>query len=277
MVSGNLQTDKPEAPESISQPVERKIRIEVEYDGTDYHGWQQQSNARSVSGEIEGGIREVIRHPVRLVGSGRTDAGVHALGQVAHFMTTSRLPVENLRKGFNALTPRDIVIREVRDVPHGFHSRRDAVERWYRYQFYLSASPSALYRRIVYPVRDPVDIGAMRQAARHLEGSHDFTSFRSKNCEAKNPVREMYSLELTEEPPFLYLDLRANAFLRSQVRIMASTLLEVGRGKRDPEDMIKILEAKDRDRAGPTLPPTGLILMKVYYPEDKEKPEGESR
>ncbi len=246
----------------------RNLRLDIEYDGTNYHGWQVQKNAPSVSGAIEETLEQVLRHPVRLNGSGRTDAGVHALGQVANFPTERDIPEENLQRALNSLLPRDIVIRRVVEAPPGFDARRDAVLRYYRYQCFLGEHPSALYRHLTLYVRRPLDVGAMRKAAQHFVGTHDYSAFRSAHCDAKNPVRTVTACEVLDERPFLHIDVKAHAFLRSQVRIMVSTLLEVGEGRRLPDDIPALLASKDRSRAGPTLPAKGLILMEVRYADD---------
>jgi len=244
----------------------RNIRLDIEYEGTHYHGWQVQANAVSVSGTIEEALEQVLQHRARLLGSGRTDAGVHALGQVANFTTEREIPAENLQLALNRLLPRDIVIRRAADVPLEFHARRDAIERTYRYQFFVGSHPSALYRTLTLHIRRPLNVSAMRQAAGAFVGSHDFTSFRSRHCDAENPVRTVFSFDVLNDPPFVFLDVKANAFLRNQVRIMASTLLEVGLGRCPASDVPRILEAKNRDLAGPTLKPRGLLLVHVRYP-----------
>lgn len=246
----------------------RNIRFDIEYDGTAYHGWQIQSNAVSVSGTLEAALERVLQHPVRMTGSGRTDTGVHALGQVANFHTEREIPCENLARAVNSMVPRDLVVRRAVEVPEEFHARRSAVERAYRYQFYTAAQPSALFRNLCVHVRRPLDVPAMQVAARLLEGTHDFTAFRSEHCDAENPVRTIHALDVLPGPPFLFLDIRANAFLRNQVRIMAGTLLEVGLGRLRPEAIDAILRSRDRRRASPTLPPRGLILMRVRYPNE---------
>jgi len=243
----------------------RNLRLDIEYDGTNYHGWQVQKNAPSVAGAIEQALEQVLQHPVRLNGSGRTDAGVHALGQVANFLTEHTIPEENLQRALNSLLPRDIVIRRVVEASPGFDARRDAVLRCYRYQCFLGEHPSALYRHLTLYVRRPLDIEAMRRAAKYFVGTYDFSALRSAHCDAKGPVRTVTACEVLDERPFLYIDVKAHAFLRSQVRIMAGTLLEVGQGRRPPDDIPAILASKDRKRAGPTLPAKGLILMEVRY------------
>ena len=243
----------------------RNLRLDIEYDGTHYHGWQVQKNAPSVAGAIEEALVRVLQHPVRLNGSGRTDAGVHALGQVANFPTERDIPEENLQRALNSLLPRDIVIRRVVEAPAEFNARRDATLRYYRYQCFLGEHPSALYRHLTLYVRRPLDVEAMRRAAGHFVGTHDFSAFRSAHCDANNPVRTVTACEILDERPFLYIDVKSYAFLRSQVRIMVSTLLEVGEGRRPPDDILTILASKDRACAGPTLPAKGLILMEVRY------------
>ena len=250
----------------------RNIRLDMEYDGTAYHGWQIQKNARSICGELEKAIEQVVQHPVKVLGSGRTDAGVHALGQVATVRIDKDIPEENLMRAINSLTPRDIMVHRAVEVPEEFDARRDAIERYYRYQCYTGRVPSALMRRMTLFLRRRPDVEAMRRAASALEGTHDFTAFRSAQCDADNPVRQLRSLKVIEEKPFLFFDVRANAFLRNMVRILGSTLLEAGYGRLDPHEIPAIIESRDRRRAGPTLPPHGLILMKVTYPGEEDSP-----
>lgn len=246
----------------------RNLRLDIEYDGTNYHGWQVQENAVTVSGTIEAALERILQEPVRLMGSGRTDAGVHALGQVANFRTEKTIPEVGLQRALNSLLPGDIVIQCVRQVGENFHARRDAIERWYRYQCQTGSHPSALYRNLTCHLRRPLAIEPMREAARYLLGTHDFSAFRSIHCDAENPVRTVTSFEVIARPPLIHFDVRANAFLRNQMRIMVSTILEAGIGKIKPEDVRAILESRDRRRAGPTLPAKGLILMQVVYPGD---------
>jgi len=251
----------------------RNLRLDIEYEGTDYHGWQVQENARTISGTIEEILQQVLqskREEVRLIGSGRTDAGVHALGQVANFTTDREIPEENLRRALCSLLPPDIVIRRVTEVPEDFHARRDAIQRLYRYQCIVRNSPSTLYRNLSLHIRSSLNIRGMRKAVQALTGTHDFTAFRSKHCDAKSPVRTLDSIEILEDPPFIYFDVSAPAFLRNQVRIMVSTLIEVGLGRLEPEGISSILESKDRRQAGPTLPAKGLILVEVRYPESRD-------
>lgn len=246
----------------------RNLRLDVEYDGTNYCGWQVQKHDPSISGEIEAGLEKILQHPVRLIGSGRTDSGVHALGQVANFSTEKDIPETNLRAALNSVLPNDIVIQQVRQMEPSFHARRNAVQRYYRYQCFCAQYPSALYWRQTLYVRHGLDIERMRQASTAFVGTHDFSAFRSAQCDAEHAVRTLDSVKIIEQPPFLYFDIRGNAFLRNQVRIMVGTLLEIGLGKLEADNMTTIIESKDRTNAGPTIPAKGLILMKVFYPED---------
>lgn len=237
----------------------------IEYDGTQYCGWQIQEEEKSVQGEIQAAIESMVHHEVKLIGAGRTDAGVHALGQVANFNTTASIEPFSIKRGLNGILPPDIVIHNAENVPLEFHSRFDAKKRWYRYQLHHGEQPLALLRNIYTFSPFPIDLGLMNEAARILVGEHDFSSFRSSQCSAKNPVRTLSKLDIDSGNNIILFDFEAQSFLHNMVRVIVGTLLEVGRGKFTVEDVKRILEARDRTQAGPTAPPHGLILMQVVY------------
>lgn len=245
---------------------ERNIRLDIAYDGTDYAGWQWQKNAVSIQQVITEGITKVTGEKVTLCGSGRTDAGVHARGQVANFHTRSSVPSERFSFALNSVLPRDIVIRESREVGMGFDARRDAVERHYRYTLDLGAVPDVFQRRYALHVPRSLDLAAMRQAASLFIGRHDFSAFRSQQCEAEHAIRTVLYSGLTTEKQFASFDIRAHAFLRNMVRIMVGTLLYVGEGKLTVGDVEALLDSGDRAAAGPTAAAKGLCLMRVRYP-----------
>lgn len=237
----------------------------VTYDGTEYAGFQVQPGQRTIQGELERAIEELTKQKVRVVGSGRTDAGVHALGQVIHFNTDSSIPVDRWPLALHTKLPKDIVITKAEEVHGQFHARFDAKEKIYIYTIDRGHVPHVLMRRYAYHFPYALDIEKMREGAAYLIGTHDFTSFSSSKTEVQDKVREMYEITMIQEGPFLKILCRGNGFLYQMVRIIIGTLLEVGEGKRDPETIKSILEKKDRILAGRTVPPHGLVLYKVNY------------
>ncbi len=241
------------------------VKLTVEYDGTDYHGWQVQPNGRTIQEVLELALEEILREKVRLHASGRTDAGVHASGQVANFLCTQGKDLWKLQRGLNALTPADIVVKEVKEVPDSFDARRYARSRLYEYRIWNHLWPSAHLRRFSYHVHYPLELGAMEEAIEALEGEHDFSSFQASGCDAAHPVRQVYQNTINREGNLLIYSIEANAYLRHMVRNIVGTLLEVGRRERTPAEFGGLLQVRDRTDAGPTAPPQGLFLMKVKY------------
>jgi tRNA pseudouridine38-40 synthase len=246
------------------------VKLTIEYDGTAYCGWQAQPNGHAIQEVIEQGLEKILGANIRLNASGRTDAGVHALGQVAHFIHDGEIDLWRLQRGLNAVTPDDIVIRKVEIAPDSFDARRDARVRWYQYRIWNDRWPPAILRRFSWHVHDPLDLAAMQQAIHHLEGEHDFASFQAAGCDAAHSVRRIYRNALVKEGELLLYDVEANAFLRHMVRNIVGTLVEVGRCERTPASLAELLNAKDRTQAGPTAPPQGLFLMEVRYEEKDE-------
>lgn len=251
-----------------------RIVLQLEYEGTAYQGWQLQAGDRTVQYVVEQALAQICGHPVRLHGSGRTDAGVHARCLHAHFDTHRPRPLKAYREGVNALLPPDIVVRQVWQVPQTFHARFDARGKWYRYRLLLSSHRSPLLSRYSWQVAASLDVAAMRQAAALLEGRHDFAAFRSSSCVARTTEREIFSLILTEQAPELLIDVRGSGFLKNMVRILVGTLVDVGRGRLTPEQVGTILAGLNRQQAGRTAPPQGLCLMEVWY--EKTALDGEN-
>jgi tRNA pseudouridine38-40 synthase len=244
----------------------RNFKLTIEYDGSRYHGWQRQPADLSIQAEIEKALAVMTRQSVILIGSGRTDAGVHGLGQVANFHSDTRIPPEALQKGLNSLLPDDIVIRACAVVDDAFHARFDVKSKIYHYTILNRALPSALERNHMWWIRAPLKLETMQQAMRSLMGEHDFSAFEGTGSPRAHSVRRV--LEAGMDLPGhdkVILKFKANGFLRYMVRNIVGTLVEVGRGKITPEDFAGILASRDRSRAGATAPPHGLCLMEVSY------------
>lgn len=244
-----------------------KIALGIEYEGSGYHGWQKQSAVDSVQARLEEALSYVADHPVELICAGRTDRGVHATAQVAHFETTALRPEHAWLMGTLSHLPKNIGVTWVREVSDDFHARFTATARQYRYAIVNRTNrPGLLHGRVTWQ-RGPLDVVAMHAAAQYLVGTYDFSSFRGKDCQAKSPVRTLEWIRLIREGDYIYLDLRANAFLHHMVRNIAGTLMQVGLGVKSPEWMIEVRDACLREAAGFTAPADGLYLVHVEYPE----------
>lgn len=241
------------------------IKLIIEYDGTGYHGWQSQANAVTVQDVIEKAIKNLIGEECSLIGSGRTDTGVHALGQVANFFTKSNIPPEKFSYALNNILPKDIVIRSSEEVPEDFHARYDAKGKKYRYIIYNSKQRSALLRNRAYFVSHPLDINLIEEAADHFIGTHDFAAFRASDSSVKSSVRTISDIWVKREDENIILEVAGNGFLYNMVRIIAGTMVEVGMGRIPANTIPCIIESRDRRKAGRTAPPQGLYLMEVYY------------
>ncbi len=242
-----------------------RFKAIVEYDGTEYVGWQLQPNGRTIQGVFEDAIRSMLGESVRVVAAGRTDAGVHAAGQVISFQLQRSIATDRLLGGLNALTPRDIVIRTIEPVADDFDPRRRARSRVYVYRIWNARWPSPFWRRYAWHIARPLDRDAMQAAAAHLLGEHDFTSFQAAGCDADHPVRRVLRSEITAADQLITYTIEATAFLRHMVRNIIGTLVEVGSGERAAADLPRLLAARDRKSAGPTAPACGLCLTQVKY------------
>lgn len=245
----------------------RNLRMVIEYDGTSYHGWQSQREEVTIQKTIEQALEKILGERVRIVGAGRTDAGVHALGQVANFRSKTRMDSLTLKKALNALLPGDIVIRKVEEVAADFDSCIHAVGKTYRYSILNREDPCAIGRHYCLHINRPLDLEAMKVAAACLVGEHDFSSFRSSSCSSRNPIRRVSRAEFRREGEMVHFLIESNGFLHHMVRSIMGTLIEVGRGRITPADFRAILYARDRKLAGKTADPRGLCLMEVRYPE----------
>lgn len=243
----------------------KRLKCIVAYDGTDYSGFQVQPDEMTIQGEIETAIQRVTGETIQIVGSGRTDAGVHAQGQVFHFDTASSIPPEKWRFVLNNQLPDAIVIRSVAAAEPDFHARFDAKVKEYRYCIDNAHVPDLFRHRYADHIRYPLDLAAMQQASNFLIGEHDFTSFCSAKAFVENKVRTLYDVRVEREGNFIWVICRGNGFLYNMVRIIAGTLVQVGQGKRSPEDIKAILQARDRERAGKTAPAKGLTMWQVGY------------
>lgn len=258
------------------------FKVTIEYDGTAYAGWQRQPNQPTVQEAIEAALRNIAQADIAAIAAGRTDAGAHALGQVVSFTTNKPLRPDEWLRALNALLPEDISIRSVEPVAEGFHARYSAVGKLYEYRILNRPCRSALERTRAWHIYGRLNLDAMREAAGYLTGTHDFSSFQGHPTDVENPVCDLRRLAITSSPsPFplslqggedagegaslIRMEFEADRFLKQMVRAMVGTLVEVGQEKRKPEEMKKILEAKDRRAAGYTAPAHGLYLVRVDY------------
>lgn len=243
----------------------RNIKLTIEYQGKDFNGWQKQPNKLNIQGEIERAIGSITGEEIDLIGSGRTDAGVHSLGQVANFKTNSTLPIEKFALAINSRLKKSIVIKHAEEVEEQFHSRYSVHSKKYRYVINNSPTGTAIYRELEYQFPLPLNIEKMQQAAKYLEGEHDFSAFKASGTSSKNSVRKIFKAEVGKQDERVYIELTGSGFLYNMVRIIAGTLLDVGTGKIQPEEVPEIIKSKERKKAGKTLPAVGLYLVEVTY------------
>ena len=250
----------------MGEATQQTFKLVIEYDGSDFHGWQRQKDDRTVQETIEKALAVLTREKVALIGSGRTDAGVHAVGQVASFKTRSHLNADVFFKGLNSLLPGDVVVHACDPMPDTFHARFDVTAKHYRYHILNRPLAPAIGRQFVWHIRKPLDIAAMRQSAGILLGTHDFKAFEGSGSPRDHTVRTVTGSSIAETGDGnLTYDIEANGFLRFMVRNIVGTLVAVGLGKTTPTCVGEILQSKNRARAGATAPPQGLFLMDVTY------------
>lgn len=238
------------------------------YDGRNYHGWQVQPNGNTIQAELERALAHLTQQVTPVFGAGRTDAGVHALNQTAHFFSDRFSSPRKWCQALNGILPSDIVVKEVISVPSSFHARYSAQGKWYRYLVYNKPYYPPFARPYSWWVRDSLDFGAMSQAARHLEGTYDFSAFRATNCGSPHPIKTIQTIEwhfLHQPSATLAFEVCASGFLKNMVRILVGTLIDVGCGRIHPEEIPKILDSKNRNLAGKTAPAHGLYVLEVLY------------
>lgn len=246
--------------------VMRNLKMIIEYDGTLYHGWQRQLGQITIQQVLEESLGAITQENIRVIGSGRTDAGVHAVNQVANFMTNSKIEPRNLLAATNSLLPRDIVVKEMDEVDIDFHARFNALSKVYSYQILNGRVRSALQRQYAWFVHRPLNIDRMREGAVLFEGTHDFSSFCAANCGMLNHVRTVKKIEIEQDQQgMLKIDVEASGFLKYMVRNIVGILVDIGKGKRTSNEITAVIEAKDRGRAGITAPAHGLFLKEVRY------------
>ena len=243
----------------------RNISLIIEYEGTNYHGWQCQPNGTTIEEIVRRAIERIVDHPVKLYSAGRTDAGVHAFGQVVNFFTVKNIPLFNIERGLNSMLPEDIRVRSAREEGPSFHARYSAKSKTYIYSIYNAPRFSPFSVRYSWHYPFPLDCAAMNRAIRSIVGMHDFSSFKKKNEPYRSCEREVLRARVVRKGFFVHIIIEATGFLRYMVRNIVGTLVLVGTGKMDPEDFQAVIDARDRDRAGPTAPPQGLFLRRVRY------------
>lgn len=247
------------------QPELQKLKLTIAYDGTAYHGWQIQPDAITIQEILQQALVTMTGESLTVYGSGRTDAGVHAWGQVAHINTGTTIPISGLWRGLNALLPDDIVIRSVETVAADFHARKSARAKTYLYCIDNSLQPNPLTRLYSWHLRKPLNISAISRAAALLHGTHDFLSFKAADGETATSVRTINNIRTWKQDRYLFVMIKANGFLKNMVRVIVGTLMEIGVGKRDWKSLEAVLAARDRRMAGITAPAKGLMLRTVYY------------
>jgi tRNA pseudouridine38-40 synthase len=241
------------------------IKLVIEYEGTRYCGWQVQPNGPTIQEKLELAIRQITGETVRIFGAGRTDAGVHASGQVANFHTACRMSAERMCHALNAVLPDDIVVLDLSAVPESFHARYSAKSKRYRYTILNRTAPSAIHRHHSLHLAQPLDIAAMREAAGHLIGTWDFSSFGCNAGREDDPVRTVLAIAVDRQGNYLTIEIEAVSFLYKMVRSIVGTLIDVGKGKMQPSDVLQILKDRDRKKASATAPAKGLTLVQVNY------------
>lgn len=264
--TGSARREKKAAPPDGCEPdVRLTYKLTLEYDGTHYHGWQRQPRLRTIQETLEAALARFAGHPIRVQGAGRTDAGVHAFGQVAHFQTSLAFPPFVWVRALNAFLPEDIAVLSAEEADPTFHSRFSAKLKTYRYIIYNAPLRSPLQRFHAWSLFKPLDLKKMRAAARKLSGPHDFTSFCAAASETENKQIDLKRIKIEKKGKQIQITFEASRFVQYMVRNIVGLLVEVGRGRRSAEEIPGIFKKRDRAAAGPTAPPHGLFLIKIEY------------
>ena len=248
----------------------KRIKLEVAYDGTDYCGWQIQPEDITIEKVLNDNLSQLLGEEIKVIGASRTYSGVHALGNVALFDTKSKIPGERMAQALNARLPEDIIIQSSREVSADFHPRFQDTQKTYEYTFYNASFDNPITRRYHHFVYVPLDVEKMKEAARYFLGEHCFISLCSSRAQVTSYVREIYACDIRQDGNYIIMRVTGSGFLYNMVRLMAGTLLEVGRGKKDPEWVKEILESEERVPVGPKLPAKGLTLIGIRYLEFEE-------
>jgi tRNA pseudouridine38-40 synthase len=244
----------------------RNIKLTIEYDGNKYKGWQKLGdNNNTVQYKLENSLSSILGEEINIIASGRTDAGAHALNQIANFHCNNSLSPSKLIHKINSALPNDILVKSAQEVPLDFHSRYNATRKTYTYKIDNGLFPGVFNTKFSHHIKEPLDVDKMRKAASYLIGKRDFQSFTALKSGKKSTVKELYSIEIEEKNNLIEISYTGNSFLYKMVRILTGTLIEVGLNKIKPEDLIKIINAKDRQEAGPLVPAQGLHLISVEY------------
>ncbi|MGA7780087.1 MAG: tRNA pseudouridine(38-40) synthase TruA [Paraburkholderia sp.] len=253
-----------------------RIALGIQYDGSAFYGWQSQPHGKTVQDELERALREFARTPLQTVVAGRTDTGVHGLGQVVHFDTELERTDFSWVRGTNAFLPKSVAVQWAKPMPETFHARFSAFERTYFYALYVHPVRSPMLAGRVGWVHTPLDVDAMRASVACLIGDHDFSAFRSSECQAKTPVKRLHQIDVRQQGDFIHFRFRANAFLHHMVRNLMGCLVAIGRGRHPATWMAEVLASHDRNQAAPTFMPDGLYLAQVGYPEEFAVPSAQS-
>jgi tRNA pseudouridine38-40 synthase len=251
-----------------------KIKLVLGYLGERYNGWQiqnKQLHTKTVQYELQKALQKITGEDIKVIGGGRTDTGVNALGQVAAFTTNSTIPSHKYPHALNSVLPDDIIVFSGEKVDPNFHPVRDALGKWYRYSIFNDKFPHVFYNKVTTHISYRLNLDLMAQGAELIKGTHDFRSFCSVKTSVKNYTRTIKECSISSKNRFVFIDIYADGFLYNMVRIIAGTLIEIGRGKKDPNSIIEIINAKDRKKAGPTAEAKGLCLMKIDYSDINEK------
>ena len=244
----------------------QNIKLTLEYDGTNYSGWQIQKNTvYTIQEKLQEALAKINKKPVKVQGASRTDAGVHATGQVANCILDVAIPIERVPVALNRLLPDDIVCKKAEKVGMDFHSRYDSSAKKYRYRIFNKKLPSVFVRNYVYHYIYDINLSLMKQACEYFIGTHDFTSFQASGCAAKNTIKTIESMDIYQRKPEIWLEIKGDGFLYNMVRIIVGTLIELSMGKIQLSDIKNIITARDRSQAGFTAPSQGLTLLEVYY------------